>query len=106
MKYLIVGLGNLGDEYDLTRHNIGFIILDHFAKKFNIEFVIKKNALYTSVKYKSRILHLIKPSNYVNNSGKSVNYWMNKLKINIENTLVILDDISLPFGKIRLKKNG
>ena len=106
MKYLIVGLGNLGDEYDLTRHNIGFITLDHFAKKFNIKFVIKKNALYTSVKYKSRILHLIKPSNYVNNSGKSVNYWMSKLKINTENTLVILDDISLPFGKIRIKKNG
>ena len=106
MKYLIVGLGNLGDEYDLTRHNIGFITLDHFAKKFNIKFVIKKNALYTSVKYKNRILHLIKPSNYVNNSGKSVNYWMNKLKINTENTLVILDDISLPFGKIRIKKNG
>ena len=106
MKYLIIGLGNLGNEYDLTRHNIGFITLDSFAKKFNLKFDIKKNALYTSVKYKSRTLHLIKPSNYVNNSGKSVNYWMNKLKVNIENILVVMDDISLPFGKIRIKKNG
>ena len=105
MKYLIIGLGNLGNEYDLTRHNIGFITLDSFAKKFNLKFDIKKNALYTSVKYKSRTLHLIKPSNYVNNSGKSVNYWMNKLKVNIENILVVMDDISLPFGKIRIKKN-
>ena len=102
MKYLIIGLGNLGNEYDLTRHNIGFITLDSFAKKFNLKFDIKKNALYTSVKYKSRTLHLIKPSNYVNNSGKSVNYWMNKLKVNIENILVVMDDISLPFGTIEL----
>ena len=106
MKYLVVGLGNLGEEYNLTRHNIGFTILDKIIKKNNIEFDVEKYALYSLLKYKGRSIHLIKPTNYVNNSGKSVNYWAHKLKVKLEKILVVVDDISLPFGVIRMKKNG
>ena len=106
MKYLIVGLGNVGLEYELTRHNIGFSIIDQIAEKFEVKFNIDKHAEYCSFKYKTRNIHLLKPSNFVNNSGKAVNYWLNKLKIKNENLIVLLDDLSLPFGKIRIKKSG
>ena len=106
MKYLIVGLGNVGLEYELTRHNIGFSIIDQIAEKFGVKFNIDKHAEYCSFKYKTRNIHLLKPSNFVNNSGKAVNYWLNKLKIKNENLIVLLDDLSLPFGKIRIKKSG
>ena len=106
MKYLIVGLGNVGPEYEQTRHNIGFSIIDQIAEKFELKFNIDKQAEYCSFKYKTRNIHLIKPSNIVNNSGKAVNYWLNKLKIKNENLIVLLDDLSLPFGKIRIKKSG
>ncbi len=106
MKHLIVGLGNIGEEYKFTRHNIGFQIIDHLASVLDCKFDFKRHAFYASGKYKSRSLHLLKPSNFVNNSGKAVQYWSKELKIRPENILVICDDLSLPFGKIRLKKSG
>ena len=106
MKYLIVGLGNIGKEYENTRHNIGFKIVDNISEKLGSEFELKKYALYSNGKFKGRNIHLIKPSNFVNNSGKAVQYWANELKIKLENIIVVTDDLSLPFGKIRLKKKG
>lgn len=106
MKYLIVGLGNIGAEYELTRHNIGFLVLDRFADNQNIRFEQGRYAFKTEVKYKGRNIHLIKPTTYMNLSGKAVNYWMQELKIPKENILVITDDIAIPFGKIRMRKKG
>ena len=106
MKYLIVGLGNIGKEYETTRHNIGFKIADNISENIGSEFKLKKHAFYAQGKFKGRNIHIIKPSNFVNNSGKAVQYWSNELKIRQENILVITDDLSLPFGKIRLKKKG
>jgi len=106
MKYLIVGLGNIGPEYELTRHNVGFLTLDQLADKFDVKFQIDKLAFQTSFKYKSRSVHLIKPTTYMNLSGKAVNYWMKELKIPKENVLVIVDDIALPFGSLRMRAKG
>jgi peptidyl-tRNA hydrolase, PTH1 family len=106
MKYLIVGLGNIGPEYADTRHNIGFMILDEFAKQEGAKFYNMRLAYYTEVTHKARTLYLIKPTTYMNLSGKAVNHWMNELKIPIENILVVVDDIALPFGTLRLKPKG
>lgn len=106
MKYLIVGLGNIGPEYELTRHNIGFLILDKLADDSEVQFTSSRYANYTEVKYKGRSLHLIKPTTFMNLSGKAVNYWMKELKIPKENILVLVDDIALPFGNIRLRPKG
>jgi PTH1 family peptidyl-tRNA hydrolase len=106
MKYLIVGLGNPGVEYKNTRHNIGFKTLDTLAKVSNVAFNTAKLAERAVVKHKGRTLVLIKPSTYMNLSGKAVNYWMKKENVSIENTLVITDDLALPFGKLRLKPKG
>ena len=106
MKYLVVGLGNIGVEYSNTRHNIGFTILDAITIASNIVFKDKRYAFRAEYKFKSRIFILIKPSTYVNLSGKAVNYWLQKEKIPIENLLIILDDLSLPFGLLRLKQKG
>ena len=106
MKYLIVGLGNIGKEYETTRHNIGFKIADNISENIGSKFELKKHAFYAQGKFKGKNIHVIKPSNFVNNSGKAVQYWSNELKIQLENILVITDDLSLPFGKIRLKKRG
>lgn len=106
MKYLIVGLGNIGPEYADTRHNIGFMVLDKLAKQENAKFYNMRLAYYTEVTHKGRTLHLIKPTTYMNLSGKAVNYWMKELKIPVENLLVIVDDIALPFGTLRLKPKG
>lgn len=106
MKYLIIGLGNVGAEYELTRHNIGFLVLDKLAEENNSKFVPGRYADTCLIKYKGRQLHLIKPSTYMNLSGKAVNYWMKELKIPIENILVIVDDIALPFGKLRMRVKG
>ena len=106
MKFLIIGLGNVGYEYNNTRHNIGFSILDHLASELSFSFVEEKYGYYASSKYKSRALHFLKPSLFMNNSGKSVNFWKHKLKINIENLLVITDDLALDFSKTRLKARG
>ena len=106
MKYLIAGLGNIGQEYENTRHNIGFKILDAFAEASNISFKDKRYGFVSEVKYKSRIIKLLKPSTYMNLSGRAVNYWLQKEKIPLENLLVIVDDIALDFGKVRLKTKG
>jgi PTH1 family peptidyl-tRNA hydrolase len=106
MKYLIVGLGNIGPEYADTRHNIGFMILDAFAKEEGAKFYNERLAYYSEVNYKARTLYLIKPTTYMNNSGKAVSYWMKMLKIPVENVLVLVDDIALPLGTLRLKPKG
>lgn len=106
MKYLIVGLGNIGVEYEHTRHNIGFDIVDQMAAEFEAKFEFGRLAYHTELSFKGRKLHLIKPTTYMNLSGKAVNYWMKELKIAPENVLVLVDDLALPFGKIRLKLKG
>src|SRR5471030_1676216 len=106
MKYLIVGLGNIGPEYADTRHNIGFMILDELAKQENTKFYNMRLAYYTEVSHKARTLFLIKPTTYMNLSGKAVNHWMKELKIPVENVLIVVDDIALPFGTLRLKPKG
>jgi PTH1 family peptidyl-tRNA hydrolase len=106
MKYLIVGLGNPGAEYEETRHNIGFKVVDALAKELGESFSLNKAAFRAEVKYKGRTLVLIKPITYMNLSGKAVNYWMQAEKIPVENMLVITDDIALPFGKLRMKGKG
>ena len=106
MKYLIVGLGNIGFEYENTRHNIGFMILDELAKAEKLEWKSERLAFKTEYKYKSRSFHLIKPTTYMNLSGKAVNHWMKILKIPKDNVLVLVDDLAIPFGKLRLRGKG
>jgi peptidyl-tRNA hydrolase, PTH1 family len=106
MKYLIVGLGNIGPEYELTRHNVGFLILDRLADKQNVEWKSGRLAFVSETKYKSRQIHMIKPTTYMNLSGRAVNYWMKELKIPKENVLVVVDDVALPFGKLRMRAKG
>ncbi len=105
-KFLIVGLGNIGDEYAHTRHNIGFDVVDYLAKENDIKFKPDKLADVAELKYKGKQLILIKPSTYMNLSGKAINYWLQKEKITVENCLVIVDELALPFGKIRLGPKG
>jgi len=106
MKYLIVGLGNIGPEYELTRHNIGFLVLDQLADKEGLTFEPDRYADKAEFKFKGRQFHLIKPTTYMNLSGKAVNYWLQELKIPKENLLVIVDDIALPFGNLRMRAKG
>jgi len=106
MKYIIFGLGNIGAEYANTRHNIGFEILDAYAKASNIVFTTKRYADIAETRVKGRQITLVKPSTYMNLSGKAVRYWMQNLNVPIENILVIADDINLPFGKIKIKPKG
>lgn len=106
MKYLIVGLGNVGQEYEFTRHNIGFRVLDALVKASNTFFEIDRYAYKTTIKHKGKILILIKPTTYMNLSGKAVKYWSNKENIPIQNIFVIVDDIALPFGTIRIRFGG
>jgi len=101
MKYLIVGLGNIGSEYAETRHNIGFEVVDFVAEKFDAEWKTVSLGQMAKVKSKGRTYHLLKPSTYMNRSGKSVRHWMTKLKIKTDHLLVITDDKNLPFGKQR-----
>ena len=105
-KFLIIGLGNIGAEYVLTRHNIGFMVLDRIAAKKELVFEPNRYASKTMFKHKGREFHLIKPSTYMNLSGKAVRFWMNELKIPISNILVITDEVALPFSKQRLKPSG
>jgi peptidyl-tRNA hydrolase, PTH1 family len=106
LKYLVAGLGNVGDEYHNTRHNIGFTILDALAKASDITFKDNRYGSTTEYRYKGRIFILLKPSTYVNLSGKAVNYWLQKESILQENLLIIADDLSIPFGSIRLRPRG
>lgn len=105
-KFLIVGLGNIGDEYKNTRHNIGFRILDAIAKKNELKFRTDRLADVTEYKFKGKTLILVKPSTYMNLSGKAVNYWLQAEKISKENLLVVTDDIALPLGALRMKGKG
>lgn len=106
MKYLIVGLGNIGDEYRDTRHNIGFKILDAFAEVSNISFDTERYGDVARMRLKNKQLVLLKPSTYMNLSGNAVRYWKEREKIEIDHILVVVDDLSLPFGAIRLKPKG
>ncbi len=106
MKYLIIGLGNIGTQYENTRHNIGFRILDTLSEKNNDVFKQDRLAYTVEWKFKGRKLILCKPTTYMNLSGKTVNYWLQKEKIPVDNLLIIVDDLALPFGTIRIKKKG
>ncbi len=106
MKYLIIGLGNPGIKYAETRHNIGFKVLEAWAKERGGSFALMKHAEVSEVKFKGRSIILVKPTTFMNLSGKAVNYWMQTEKIPKENILVITDDLALPFGKLRMKGKG
>lgn len=106
MKYLIVGLGNIGSEYEDTRHNIGFNVVNYMAEQHEAKWKIDTLGSIAEVKSKGRTYILLKPSTYMNLSGKAVRYWMTKQKIKIENTLIVTDDKNLPFGKQRLRGKG
>lgn len=106
MKYLIIGLGNIGAEYANTRHNIGFVVADALANELKGRFSVERLASVSKVKFKGRILVIIKPTSYMNLSGKSVKYWMDQEKIPIERILIVLDDIALPLGALRMKARG
>ncbi len=105
-KFLIACLGNIGGEYANTRHNIGFLIADQFAKEANAPFRIDRLAAVAEVKVKGKMFILVKPSTFMNLSGKAVNYWMQAEKIALENILVVADDIALPLGSIRIRPRG
>ncbi len=105
-KYLIVGLGNIGDKYKDTRHNIGFKVLDFFTKENSLSFETQKLGDITTYKFKGRTFILLKPNTYMNLSGKAVKYWMTKEKIPLENILIICDDLNIPFSSLRLKPKG
>ncbi|MBC8004134.1 MAG: aminoacyl-tRNA hydrolase [Verrucomicrobia bacterium] len=106
MKYLIAGLGNPGHEYENTRHNIGFKVLDALARASNIVFSDERYGWISEYKFKGRTFILLKPSTYMNLSGKAVKYWMQKENIAIENLLVVVDDLALPLGSLRLRAKG
>ena len=105
-KFLVVGLGNIGSEYEETRHNVGFKVLDFLAEEESFTFESAKLGSIASFKYKGRSVLCLKPSTYMNLSGKAVKYWMEKESIALDNVLIITDDINLPFGTIRLKTKG
>lgn len=106
MKYLIVGLGNIGDEYANTRHNIGFKVVDAFANANNFRFEDKRYGFVAKGRVKNAELVLLKPSTYMNLSGQAVRYWLQQENIPMENLFVIVDDLNLPFGTLRMRKQG
>jgi peptidyl-tRNA hydrolase, PTH1 family len=106
MKYLIAGLGNIGPEYELTRHNAGFLVLDRMADNHKAYFSTQRLADKTEIRFKGKHLHLIKPNTYMNLSGKAILYWMQELNVPKENLLVVVDDVALPFGTLRLRTKG
>lgn len=106
MNYLIVGLGNIGSEYADTRHNIGFMVVDQLVKEANGSFSTLKLAAYSEYKQRGHNVYVIKPTTYMNLSGKAVNYYMQLLKVPIQNVLVIVDDLAIPFGSLRIKPKG
>ena len=105
-NYLVVGLGNIGTEYSNTRHNMGFMVLDAWAQASNIVFRTGRYGSIAELSFKGRRFTLLKPSTYMNLSGKAVRYWMSELKLPLENLIVISDDLNIPFGTIRMRKNG
>lgn len=106
MKHLVVGLGNIGPEYENTRHNIGFSVVDAFARSHELSFAAQRYAMTANVRLKNREVYVIKPTTLVNLSGKAVRYWVNQLQIPLSRLLIITDDVDLPLGKFKLKKKG
>ena len=106
MKFLVTGLGNPGFDYVNTRHNIGFKVLDSIAESMNKDFEICRHGLISKIKYKGKILILLKPNTFMNLSGKAVKYWLDKEKILSQNFLIVTDDLALNFGKLRLRAKG
>jgi peptidyl-tRNA hydrolase, PTH1 family len=106
MKYLIVGLGNVGDKYKGTRHNIGFDVVDAIAKEKSLTWEQKKHAFVTDFKLKSHQVYLLKPTTFMNLSGKAVRYYLQEFNISIENLLIVVDDLALPIAKLRIKPKG
>lgn len=106
MKYLIVGLGNIGSEYEGTRHNIGFDVVDSLARELGVRFEVKRYGSVARVRVKSAELILLKPSTYMNLSGEAVRYWMGEERITVDRVLIIVDDLALPLGTLRLKPKG
>ena len=106
MKYLLTGLGNIGEQYKDTRHNIGFTLLDSLASQFSISFTQERLGYLALLKWKGRIIYLLKPTTYMNESGQAVRYWLQKLKVPSAKSLVITDNIHLPLGKCRMRPQG
>lgn len=106
MNYLIVGLGNIGGEYASTRHNIGFMALDTWAQVSNAVFTTERYGDMAQISFNGRKIYLLKPSTYMNLSGNAVRYWVNKLKLPVEQLVVVCDDLNLPFGTVRMRKSG
>ena len=106
MKFLIAGLGNIGNEYDATRHNIGFEVADTFVIKNGGNYSLDRHAFVSEVKWKGKTFVVIKPTTFMNLSGKAVKYWLDKEKIPLENLLVLVDELALPLGTIRLRASG
>jgi len=106
LKYLIAGLGNIGPDYHNTRHNIGFMVLDALAEASNTSFQDKRYGMVSEFRFKGRSFILLKPSTFMNRSGLAINYWLKKTKLTPENLLVVLDDIALPFGTLRIRPKG
>nr|WP_295920857.1 aminoacyl-tRNA hydrolase [uncultured Dyadobacter sp.] len=106
MKYLIAGLGNIGPEYAFTRHNAGFMVLDRLAAQHDFKFSFEKLAFVAEWKYKGRHIYFIKPTTYMNLSGKAIRYYMDQYKVTAENTLVIVDELQLAYGTLRIKPKG
>ena len=105
-KFLIAGLGNIGEDYEGTRHNIGFTVVDYIAGEAGVKFTSGRYADVAQVKFKGKTLILIKPATYMNLSGKAINYWLQAERIPVENLMVIVDELALPFGKIRIGPKG
>ncbi len=106
MNYLIVGLGNIGDQYAQTRHNIGFMIVDHLAREAGVDFADKRYGSVAEMRLKGQKMFLLKPSTYMNLSGNAVRYWVKEKKIELERLLIVSDDLALPLGTIRIKPGG
>lgn len=106
MKHLIVGLGNPGPEYAGTRHNIGFEVLDHLARSFEVRFAPARYADHAEFRHKGRTFILVKPQTFMNLSGKAVRYWMDQEDVPVDRVLVVSDDLALPYGKVRLRSSG
>lgn len=106
MNYLVVGLGNIGEEYASTRHNMGFMVLDAWAQASNAVFTVGRYGATAEIPYRGRKFILLKPSTYMNLSGRAVRYWLQKTRIPQENLLVVVDDFAIPFGTLRLRKRG
>ena len=106
MNYLVVGLGNIGSEYAATRHNVGFMVLDAWAQASNVVFASRRYGDVTEISCKGRTFTLLKPSTYMNLSGNAVRFWLRKLRLPLEQLIVISDDLNLPFGTVRMRKSG